>query len=215
MRIATQISQLKLCLGSPLSPLLATGIRQEHRGEALIYTYGFLNIISFTSLLGQADSGEAWNCRRFLLSIESLVVDEGTTGCVDLPRLVCCVHPHVRKFCLFLLGKVVCLGKVFRCRRQVNDFGFSYITWTTAGLGDHLIPHKDFRVGDMFCLSLIMLSGFLVSQSGFSSTWCSCFQSTDHSRIFSASSKKHSMRHFLRIKRTANLSVESHQLRQW
>jgi len=127
-------------------------------GRALVITAGFVSILLFSALLGQAGV------------VTLSVTDDGlrrlklSTLSKGLPAVLFWFVLLVG-WMLFFAG----MATTYTRRRfdgnntlpLADSFWFSFITLTTVGFGDIYIGHEEFVAADMFYLPLIVLVGFV------------------------------------------------------
>jgi len=127
-------------------------------GRALVFTLGFLSIICFTAVIGQAG---------YVLN----VIADDFFNRFSLKRLTKGFTAVFFWLSMLILWMIFYTGIVIAYSHARYDgynfpFGdgmwFSYITVTTVGFGDYHVAHDTFLPGDMFYIPLVNLLGFVI-----------------------------------------------------
>ena len=125
-------------------------------GRLLVYTMGFLSILVFTALIGQA----GYIC---------ITVFDDAFLRLKLRRLVHGPVSILFWLCSLILWMLVVAGIFISwAKNRANydfplkdSYWFTFISTTTVGLGDISIPPDLFRAADMFFIPLLFLIGFV------------------------------------------------------
>jgi len=125
-------------------------------GRLLVYIMGFLSILVFTALIGQA----GYIC---------VTVFDDAFLRLKLKKLVRGPLSIFFWLCTLLLWMLVVAGIfIWWAKKRANfkvplhdSYWFTFISTTTVGLGDMYIPPDLFKAADMFFIPLLFLIGFV------------------------------------------------------
>lgn len=125
-------------------------------GRLLVYILGFLSILVFTALIGQA----GYIC---------VTVFDDAFLRLKLKRLVRGPLSILFWLCTLILWMLVVAGIFIWWAKKRDDYDlplkdsywFTFISTTTVGLGDIYIPPDLFKAADMFFIPFLFLIGFV------------------------------------------------------